>query len=336
MYYPFGSKRQQLPGRTAENAHVSGTPGGDSIVALAGGVGGAKLAQGLAAADAALTVIVNTADDFTLWGLHISPDLDTVMYTLGGIANPATGWGVVDDTHATLDAIAGYGEDAWFSLGDRDFATHILRTQRLRAGECLSGVTARLARGLGIETTLLPMTDNPVATLIHTGGETLDFQDYFVARRQQDTVDAVTFDGIEAARPAPGVREAIDSASVIVFCPSNPIVSIGPILDVPGIRDAIRQSPAVKVGISPIVGGRALKGPADRMLASLGHEPSALGVARLYAGLLDVLVIDEADRAMAGAIEDLGYTVHIMQTVMGGRDDRERLASDVLAVVRPS
>jgi LPPG:FO 2-phospho-L-lactate transferase len=333
MYYPLGSKRQQLPGRTAENAHVSGTPGGESIVALAGGVGGAKFAQGLAGTDADLTVIVNTADDFTLWGLHISPDLDTVMYTLGGIANPATGWGVVDDTHATLEAIAGYGENPWFSLGDRDFATHILRTQRLRAGESLSSVTNRLAGALGIESTLLPMTDDPVATVIHSGGEMLDFQDYFVARRQQDTVDAVSFDGIGTARSAPGVLEAIANAAIIVYCPSNPIVSIGPILGVPGIKDALQESAAVKVGISPIVGGRALKGPADRMLASLGHEPSALGVARLYAGLLDVLVIDEADRALASAIEEIGYTVHVMQTVMGDRADRERLAAEVLAVV---
>jgi LPPG:FO 2-phospho-L-lactate transferase len=304
-----------------------------SVVALAGGVGGAKLAQGLAGVvpGSQLTIIGNTADDFELWGLHISPDLDTVMYTLAGIANPVTGWGVVDDTHATLEAIGRYGVDTWFSLGDRDFATHILRTQRLREGQPLSTITADLASALGVSTRLLPMTDQPVATMVRSGDELLDFQDYFVARRQQDTVDGVVFRGIEQATPGPGVLDAIAGADVIVFCPSNPIVSIGPILAVPGLRDAVLASRAVKVGVSPIVGGRALKGPADRMLTSLGHKSSALGVARIYRDLLDVLVIDEIDRDLAPQVTNLGLQAAVAQTIMGDRQDRERLAAEVLA-----
>ena len=305
-----------------------------SVVALAGGVGGAKLAQGLAGVvpGSKLTIIGNTADDFELWGLHISPDLDTVMYTLAGIANPVTGWGVVDDTHATLEAIGRYGVDTWFSLGDRDFATHILRTQRLREGQPLSTITADLAAALGVTARLLPMTDQPVASLIRSGDVLLDFQDYFVARRQQDTVDGVVFRGIEQATPAPDVLDAIAGADVIVLCPSNPIVSIGPILAVPGLREAVTASRAVKVGVSPIVGGKALKGPADRMLTSLGHEPSALGVARIYRDLLDILVIDEVDRDLAPHVSDLGLRTVVAQTIMGDRQDRERLASEILAI----
>ncbi len=312
---------------------VPGVSESAKVVALAGGVGGAKLAQGLAGnvAGGDLTIIVNTADDFDLWGLRISPDLDTVMYTLAGIANPATGWGIVDDTHHTLDGIAALGQDPWFSLGDRDFATHILRTQRLRAGERLTVVTANLARALGVEAALLPMADDPVATTIHSKGQALAFQEYFVARRQQDTVDAVSFTGIEHARPTPEVLAALAEATTIVVCPSNPIVSVGPILAVPGIRHALAASEAVKIAASPIVGGKALKGPADRMLASLGHESSVLGIARMYQDLIDILVIDEIDGDQADAIRALGVDVVVTQTVMGGREDRERLAGETLA-----
>jgi LPPG:FO 2-phospho-L-lactate transferase len=308
------------------------TTAGTEIVALAGGVGGARFAQGLAGIVRPnnLTVIVNTADDFDLWGLRISPDLDTVMYTLAGIADPVNGWGIAGDTRGTLDGIAAYGENPWFQLGDRDFATHILRTQWLRQGQPLSAVTARLATALGVPAALVPMSDNPVATKIQSGDRILDFQQYFVANRQQDTVDAVVFDGIEAAVPAPDVLPAIARAGVIVFCPSNPIVSIGPILAVEGIRDAIAASGAVRVAISPIIGGKALKGPADRMLTSLGHEPSALGVARIYRDLIDIMAIDEVDRNLAPAIRDLGLDVVVAQTVMGGREDRERLAAEIL------
>ncbi|MEJ7763705.1 MAG: 2-phospho-L-lactate transferase [Thermomicrobiales bacterium] len=307
------------------------------IVALAGGVGGAKLAQGLMAAPGAggLTVVVNTADDFDLFGLRICPDIDTVLYTLGGIANPETGWGIAGDTFATLDALAGLGRDPWFRLGDRDFATHIHRTERLRQGASPSAVTAELAMALGIVATVLPMTDDRVATVVETPAGALSFQDYFVRRRQADDVLGVTFEGIDAARPTSGVEAALAGAEVIIFCPSNPIVSIGPILALPGARDALVASPAPVVAISPIVGGRALKGPADKMLASLGSEVSPLGVARLYAGLIDGMVLDVLDAGLAGAIgAELGIATLVTDTVMGGFESRRDLAARVLAFGR--
>ena len=278
------------------------------IVALAGGVGGAKLAQGLQQAlpPGELTVVVNTADDIALYGLHISPDLDTVMYTLAGIADPVNGWGVAGDTRHTLDAIARYGRDPWFLLGDQDFATHVLRSERLRAGVPLSEVTVELAIALGIPSRIVPMTDDRVATFVDTPAGRLEFQDYFVGRRQSDDVLGVTFAGIEQAAPHPEALAAIQNADAIIVAPSNPIVSVGPILETPGVRDALHATMAPIVAVSPIVGGRALKGPAANMLATLGHEVSALGVARLYAGLVDGMVIDETDRDLAPDIELLG------------------------------
>ena len=301
------------------------------IVTLAGGVGGARMADGLAGvAGSELTVIVNTADDFALWGLNISPDLDTVLYTLGGIADPVNGWGIAGDTHATLAGLAAYGVDTWFSLGDRDVATHILRTQRLREGTPLSTITADLAGALGISSRILPMTDQAVATRIISAGEEIDFQDYFVAHRQSDVVDGVRFASIEDAQPGPGVLDAIAAADIIVIAPSNPIVSIGPILAVEGIKGAIQASQAVKVGVSPIIGGKALKGPADRMLASLGHEPSALGVARILADVVDVFVIDDRDADLAPSIAELGIETAVLQSIMGDRTDRIRFAEEVV------
>ncbi|GAA4287016.1 2-phospho-L-lactate transferase [Georgenia daeguensis] len=297
---------------------------------LAGGVGGAKLAQGLDRAAAGLTVVVNTGDDAVVYGLSISPDLDTVMYTLAGIADPQQGWGIAGDTYATLEAMARLGQDTWFRLGDRDIATHVLRTARLRAGVPLSLATAELASALGVRARLLPMTDDAVATRVDTPAGRLEFQEYFVARRHADEVLGVVLDGVERAIPAPGVLEALD-ADVVVIGPSNPFVSIGPVLAVPGVREALAVSGARRVAVSPIVGGRALKGPAAAMLAAMGHEVSALGVARLYAGLVDVYVIDESDRGLAAAIEELGMTVMVTGTVMGGPEDRERLAREILA-----
>jgi LPPG:FO 2-phospho-L-lactate transferase len=302
------------------------------IVALAGGVGGAKMAQGLQRVLPAgeLTVIVNTADDFELYGLHISPDLDTVMYTLAGIADPVNGWGVAGDTRHTLDAISRYGRDPWFLLGDQDFATHVLRSERLRSGATLSTVTLELSSALGIPGPILPMTDDRVATLLDTPAGRLDFQDYFVGRRQSDDVLGVTFSGIEQANAQPQALEAIRSAKAIVIAPSNPIVSVAPILGTPGAREAITAASAPVVAVSPIIGGRALKGPAAKMLETLGHEVSALGVARLYEGLIDGLVIDESDRELAPAIELLGPRVLVTSTIMGDADDRARLASEVV------
>ena len=308
------------------------------IVALAGGVGGAKLAQGLALAVSPgdLAVVVNTADDFALYGLRICPDLDTVLYTLAGVADPVQGWGIAGDTFQALGAIARYGRDPWFRLGDQDFATHIVRTERLGAGATLTEVTAELAGALGVASRVLPMTDEPVATLVDTPAGRLGFQDYFVARRQADDVLGVVFAGVEAARLPAAVEEGIAAAELIVVCPSNPIVSVGPILAVPGLRRAILDGPAPVVAVSPIVGGKALKGPADRMLATLGHEVSAVGVAALYAedGLIDGFVIDEQDAALAPRIEALGMRVLATRTVMGGADDRRRLADEVLAFGR--
>lgn len=301
------------------------------IVALAGGVGGAKLAEGLALAlpPEQLTVVVNTADDFELYGLRICPDLDTVMYTLAGLADPVNGWGIAGDTAQVLAAIGRYGREPWFRLGDQDFATHILRSERLRGGATLTEATAELSRALGVAAHLLPMSDNPVATLVDTPAGRLAFQDYFVARHQVDEVVGVVFDGIDQARPGEGVLAAIGAAEVVVFCPSNPIVSLGPILAVPGVREALATTTAPLVAVSPIVGGRALKGPADRMLASLGHEVSAAGIAAIYAGLIDGLVIDEADRGLGPEIEGLGMKVLVTSTVMGGGEDRRRLAGEV-------
>jgi LPPG:FO 2-phospho-L-lactate transferase len=304
-----------------------------NIVGLAGGVGGAKFLQGLAGAvpNESLTGIINTADDFELYGLHISPDVDTVMYTLAGIANPATGWGIAGDTRATLDGIAAYGEDPWFLVGDRDFSTHILRTDRMRKGASLSEVTAGLASALGVGMRLLPMTDDRVRTQVKVEDGWLDFQEYFVGRQHADRVIDVAFDGIVNALPAPGVLEAMREADLIFFCPSNPVVSIGPIVAVPGVRAAIAESRAPVVCISPIVAGKALKGPAAGMLGQRGFDVSALGVAEFYGDLVDVMVIDDADAVLASSIEALGKQVIVLQTIMGDRDDRVRFADDVLA-----
>ena len=303
------------------------------VVALAGGVGGAKLADGLyrVLPSDTLTIIGNTADDLELFGLHISPDLDTVMYTLAGLANPATGWGVVDDTFTTLGMLERYGEDAWFRLGDADFATHLKRTAGLRAGQRLTDVTAALTAPLGIRARLLPMCDERVGTEVETPDGWRDFQDYFVRRRHADRVTQIRFAGIERARITPEVADALAAADVVIFCPSNPLVSIGPILAVPGLMDALVASPAVKIAVSPIVGGKALKGPADRMLAERGMEVSAYGVARGYVGLLDAMTIDALDAADAPRIEGLGMAVQVAQTVMQSDADRQSLACAVLA-----
>ncbi|HET7076668.1 MAG TPA: 2-phospho-L-lactate transferase [Chloroflexia bacterium] len=304
------------------------------VIALAGGVGGAKLAQGLYAAlpPDSLLVLVNTADDFTLHGLRICPDLDTVLYTLAGLANPQTGWGIGGDTFATLEMLTRYGaDDTWFQIGDRDFATHIRRTQRLAAGMPLSVVEAELARALDVRATLLPMADAPVATLVDTDAGRLAFQDYFVRRRHSDNVRGIVFDGIAEAAPPDSLAPALATAEAIVFCPSNPLVSIGPILAVPGLRDLLVGAPAPRVAVSPIVGGKALKGPADQMLATLGHEVSAYGVAALYQGLIDGMVIGEADAALAPRIADLGMRVQVAPTIMRDEADRKALAEIVLA-----
>jgi len=302
------------------------------VVALAGGVGGAKLAAGLQSVLPAgnLCVVVNTADDFDLWGLHICPDLDTVMYTLAGIANPETGWGIAGESFESLNMLGRYGEDTWFKLGDRDLATHVLRTDRLRSGETLTDITDRLSGALDLASAVLPMTDDPVSTVLDTPEGRLEFQEYFVRRGQKDEVLGVELRGIEDAGPTEAVLAAISGADAIIFCPSNPVVSIGPILALPGMRKALALSRAPKVAVSPIVGGRALKGPADKMLLSLGHEVSSAGVAAIYAGLVDGMVVDTVDDDDRAGIEAIGMRVLVTDSVMREAGDRARLASETL------
>jgi LPPG:FO 2-phospho-L-lactate transferase len=302
------------------------------VCALAGGVGGAKLATGLqdVLQPGELTIVVNTADDFELWGLRICPDLDTVMYTLAGIANPQTGWGVEGESFGALDMLASYGEETWFKLGDRDLATHVLRTARLRAGETLTGITTNLSAALGVRSSILPMCDEPVATVLDTPDGSLEFQEYFVRRGQRDEVMGVELRGIEGARPTDAVSRALAAADVVVLCPSNPVVSIGPILAVPGMQKALAASRAPKVAVSPLVGGRALKGPADRMLDTLGYEVSATGVARIYEALVDGMVVDGIDAGERAGIEALGMKVLITDAVMRDAGDQARLAMEVL------
>ena len=305
-----------------------------AVVELAGGVGGAKLAHGLQAhLGRRLTVVVNTGDDTERHGLLVCPDHDTVMYTLAGLANREQGWGLDGETFAAAEMLERYGEETWFRLGDRDLATHVRRTRRLRDGARLTDVSLELWKALGVAATILPMTDAPVRTEVRTEAGWLEFQDYFVRRHQEPEVLEVRFRGIDAASATPEVLAAIGQADAIVVAPSNPIVSIGPILAVPGVRgalDAARQRGVRVIAVSPIVGGRALRGPADRMLRSLGHESSALGVARLYVGIIDVIAIDVQDADLAGEIRDLAIEPLVTDTVMVDDDARKRLAGRIL------
>lgn len=305
------------------------------IVALAGGVGGAKLAEGLQAVlpPGELAVVVNTADDFSLHGLAISPDLDTVMYTLAGLANPQTGWGVRDETWSGIEMLARYGGPDWFRLGDRDLATHITRSSLLRQGAGLTEVTARLAAALGIAAQLLPMCDEPVATIVETPDGPLAFQEYFVRRGCRDTVLGVRLEGIEHATISAALDAALARAEAIVFCPSNPLVSIGPILAIPGLRERIRACGVPIVAVSPIIAGQALKGPAARMLESMGMEAGVVGVARLYADLCLTLLIDEADRELVPAVAALGVRPVVAPIIMASVEDRAGLARRVLAEI---
>jgi LPPG:FO 2-phospho-L-lactate transferase len=302
------------------------------IVALAGGVGAARFLDGLAriVAPRRISVIGNVADDTEIYGLHISPDLDTVMYTLAGLAHRARGWGIAGDTLHCLGALERLGGDCWFELGDRDLATHLYRSERLRQGAALSDITRELSRALGVRASILPVTDDRLRTMVRTRRGTLEFQTWFVRRRARDTVLGVVFEGARRARPAPGVLQAIADAAAVVLCPSNPFISIGPILAVPGVRRALRQTRAPVAAISPIVGGRALKGPAARMMKSMGEGASAFHVARLYRDFVDVFVLDTLDRALAPRIEALGMRAVVTNTIMSGVPQRKALAGAVL------
>ncbi len=307
-------------------------PSRPKITALAGGIGASKFLVGLANVmpPCDITIIANTGDDIELFGLRICPDIDTVTYTLAGVINQETGWGLKGDTFECLKWLESYGEASWFNLGDRDLATHIFRTNELRRGRSLSQVTDAVGRALGLRSTILPMTDAYTPTRVITDEGEMHFQEYFVRRRCEPRVRAIRFDNFESASPAPGVLDAILEADAVVICPSNPFISIGPILAVPGIRKALCKTRAMVIAITPIVGGKALKGPAADMLRDLGHEVSARGVARMYSDLVDVFILDVTDAGSASDIQALGMRVLSTNTVMSSIEDKRRLAHWVL------
>jgi LPPG:FO 2-phospho-L-lactate transferase len=307
------------------------------VAALCGGVGAARFLRGLVEVvdPRRVVAVVNTGDDTVLHGLHVSPDLDTVTYTLAGAISQERGWGLEGETWSTMEALARYpSRFSWFGLGDRDLATHLFRTQRLGDGAPLSAVTAEVAAAWGVDARLLPVTDDPLETRMDVEGEgEIGFQEYFVRRRHSVPVRGVRFAGAEAAGPGPGVLDALGTAGTVVICPSNPIVSIGPLLAVPGVRDAVVARRERVVAVSPIVAGAALKGPADRLLRELGHEASVVGVARLYAPLAATLVIDDADAALAPAVEAEGMRCIVTPTVMTGTAEAAALARVVVGVM---
>jgi LPPG:FO 2-phospho-L-lactate transferase len=303
-----------------------------SIAALAGGVGASKLLLGFydVADPARLTAIVNTGDDITLHGLKISPDLDIVTYTLAGVIDPAKGWGFRGETFHALKRLAVFGRVNWFNLGDRDLATHIHRTAMLAEGKSLSDAAESIRTALGVRSRILPMSDQAMPTIIESNEGALHFQEYLVKRRAEPIVRGIRFDGVESASPAPGVLEAIREADRIVICPSNPLISIGPILAVRGIRVALRARRKDVIAVCPIVGGKSLKGPSDKMLEQLGYESSASGVAKLYADFTGTFVVDPADRSRVEAIQSLDMRVAVVPTVMKSRADKRKLARGLL------
>lgn len=304
----------------------------DHVVLLAGGVGGAKLAVGLASIlpASALTIIVNTGDDFEHWGLHVSPDLDTVMYSLAGIANPETGWGLSGDTFAALDMVTRYGEPGWFQLGDKDLATSLLRTVLLRQGQTLTEVTLALASRLGTAHAILPMSDQPVRTILATDEGDRDFQEYFVRNHWQPVVRHIRYEGADQARATPQVVDAIDAATLIVLGPSNPYLSIDPILAVRGVREQIAGSHAPCVAVSPIIGGQAVKGPAAKLMSELGHEVSVFGVVKHYEEVLKGIILDSIDQDLCRSIEALNIRAAARHILMETPADKTRLAGELL------
>ena len=302
------------------------------IVVFTGGTGGAKLVQGLqqAVPRDELTVIVNTGDDVEWWALHVSPDIDSVLYALAGWLSKDRGWGVEGDSFRCLERMQQLGQPSWFSLGDLDLATHLTRTAMLRGGKTLTEATAELAAKLGIPARVLPMSDDRVSTMLDTVKGTLTFQEYFVRERHQVEVRAVRFEGAPQARPAPGVIEAIERAEAIIFAPSNPVTSIGPILAVPGVRDALRRTSAPIAAVSPIVGGAAVSGPAGKLMPMMGWPSSISGVAKAYDDFLDVLIVDEADGQEAERVRTQGVRVECTQTIMRTDEDKRALAAFVL------
>jgi LPPG:FO 2-phospho-L-lactate transferase len=302
------------------------------VALLSGGTGGAKLAHGFQQVldPGDLSVIVNVADDLELFGLHVSPDIDSVLYTLSGLVDPVRGWGVAGDTDRALTMLERYGAETWFWIGDADLGTLVRRTALLRRGAGLTQVTSDMASALGVATRLLPATDDRIRTRILTDDGDVEFQRYFVERGQRDEVRGVSFEGADEARPTEAVLIALRDAELVVIGPSNPLVSIGPILAIPGVREAVASAPGRRLAVSPIVAGRALKGPTDRMLRSLGHEVTAVGVARLYEGLVEEYVLDEADAGLGSGLADLSMAPLVGPTVMATDADRATLARFLL------
>lgn len=303
------------------------------VAVLAGGVGAARFLDGLVRVvePSDVTAIVNVGDDMEWAGLHVSPDLDTVTYTLADLVNPETGWGLRGESRRTLERLSELGGPDWFMIGDLDLATHLYRTHRLSQGDPLSAITRDLTVRLGLECVITPVTDDRLRTVVRTDAGELAFQDYFVRRRAADRVHALRFDGADSAKPAPGVEEALRSTDAIVIAPSNPFLSIDPLLSVPGVRDLVTSNRSKVAAVSPIIGGQAVKGPAADILQSLGHDVSALGVARIYAELADVFVLDETDAALASTIEaETGMRVVVMPTLMTDVGTKMALASGTL------
>ncbi len=305
------------------------------VVLLTGGTGGAKLVLGFheETAPEDLVVVCNTGDDSLVHGLHVSPDVDTIVYTLAGLIDPAKGWGIRDDTFTVLDQLRRLGNETWFQLGDRDIATHLTRTRLLAEGQPLSRVTAALCGELGVRSTVLPMSDQRVETRLSTSEGELSFQEYFVKARWQPDVLSLRYRGIEDSRPSPGLLEAIHDAVLVVVCPSNPATSIGPVLAVPGVREALRGTPAKVAAVSPMVGGRSFSGPAHKLMATLGVEASAAGLAAAYRDFADVLVIDAEDRELQPAVEQFGVDVRATSIRMDTLADKKRLARELLRLV---
>jgi len=305
------------------------------LVVLTGGTGGAKLIQGLSleVSPRDLVVVCNTADDFVFHGLHISPDIDTVTYTLAGVGDTGKGWGIQDDPFVVLEWLEKYGGESWFKLGDRDLAIHITRSRLLREGLKLAEITQRICQALGVGATVMPMSDDRVETRVVTPKGELSFQEYFVKRQWADEVNKVFFNGAEKCRPAPGVLDAIQGAQAVILCPSNPVTSIAPILAVPGIKGALKETKAPVVAVSPIIQRAPVSGPAHRLMAAMGHEVSALGVAQVYADFLDRIVIAPEDVDLKGRIEELGMKVTLLPIRMDLLEDKRRVARELLKIV---
>ena len=307
------------------------------IVVLTGGTGGAKFVDGLRRVLPAeeLTVIVNTGDDHVWWGLYVSPDIDSIVYVLADLLSSERGWGVRGDTFHCLQAMKGLGEEAWFSVGDRDLATHLVRTQLLSQGQTLSSATSYIAQKLGVRSRILPMSDMRVETRVDTPVGDLSFEEYFVKRWYQDPVNAVRFAGASEAEPAPGVLDAIAAAQAVLIAPSNPVTSIGPILAVPGIREALQSTPAKVVAVSPIIGDAAVSGPAANLMKAQGFDVSIAGVAKAYGGFLDILIADDSDDAAAQSLTGDGLQVHCTNILMRDTEDKMRIARAALALACP-